>query len=49
MENRGFLFKVQDIINKMKKLRQKYKTDKDKNNKKWNRKEKALEVFSEDG
>ena len=33
MENRSFLFKVQDIINKMKKLRQKYKTDKDKTTK----------------
>ena len=33
MENRGFLFKVQDIINKMKKLCQKYKTDKDKTTK----------------
>lgn len=30
MENRGFVFQVEDIINKMKKLRQKYKVEKDK-------------------
>ena len=30
MENRGFVFEVEDIINKMKKLRQKYKVEKDK-------------------
>ena len=30
MENKGFTFNVNDIINKMKKLRQKYKSEKDK-------------------
>lgn len=32
MENRGFLLRLEDIINKMKKLRQKYKVEKDKSN-----------------
>ena len=33
MENRGFTFHVHDVINKMKKLRQKYKVEKDKSSK----------------
>ena len=45
MENRGFLFKVQDIINKMKKLRQKYKTDKDKTTKSGTGRKKPWKFF----
>jgi hypothetical protein len=45
MENRGFFFRLDDIINKMKKLRQKYKVEKDKSNKSGTGKKKPWKYF----
>lgn len=46
MENRGFTFRLDDIINKMKKLRQKYKVEKDKANKSGRGRKKPWKFFS---
>ena len=45
MENRGFTFRLDDIINKMKKLRQKYKMEKDKKNKSGSGRNKPWKFF----
>ena len=46
MENLGHAFCVEDIVNKMKKLRQKYKTEKDKAKRSGTGKGKAWKFFA---
>ena len=46
MENNGFTFELEDIINKMKKLRQKYKVEKDKAKRSGRGRSKGWKFFS---
>ena len=46
MDNLGYTFSVDDIVNKMKKLRQQYKTEKDKDRKSGNGKRKPWKFFA---
>ncbi len=46
MENRGFVFEVEDIINKMKKLHQKCKVEKDKTKRSGRGRGKGWKFFS---
>ena len=46
MEKSGFVFEVEDIVNKMKKLRQKYKVEKDKTKRSGRGRSKGWKFFS---